>query len=457
MLLIIMARHKKPHKRYMNCFKRFLVFTLFLPCLAVAQNCKLAVLSVNDMHGAYTGIANLMTLSDSLRSLYPDFLLFSAGDNRTGNPFNDFYTPPSMPMTALMNFAGFDASAVGNHEFDSDFDDFKTNMKLSYFPYLMANGYAADSLEWKFEPYRIFETHSGVKVAVVGLIELNSRGIPDVLPSQVSNFTFENPLERAKDFYGLRDSCNVFIYLTHLGASVDTLLARQSAGVVDAIIGGHSHTLIKDGATVDGVLITQAEKSLMYATLTVFDIVDGKVKGRSCQTFDLSEFKPHPAVTTLVGFYSNSEKFNKVVTVFDKDYLGTQAVGAMKVEALKNACGVDIVVQNYGGVRVDSIFKGVFTLADLYRLDPFDNDIVIYELTPSEIDDLLTACQKADKRRRPITSWYERGKLKKCRYYKVAVNTFIDETADFKHKREPRQTGVKSNEALIRYFSAQKK
>ncbi len=436
----------------MNCFKRFLIFTLFLPCLAVAQNCKLAVLSVNDMHGTYTGIPNLMTLSDSLRLIYPDFLLLSAGDNRTGNPFNDFYNPPSLPMTSLMNFAGFDASAVGNHEFDFTFDDFKTIMKLSDFPYLMANGYAADSLEWKFEPYRIFKTRSGLKVAVVGLIELNYRGIPDALPSDVSGFSFYDPLLKAKDFYGLRDSCNVLIYLTHLGYDADKLLAKQSSGIVDEIVGGHSHTLVKDGTVVDSVLITQSEKYLRYATLTLFDIVDGKVTGRSCQTFDLSEFKPHPAAKALADFYSNNEQFNRVVTVFDEDYIGTQAVGEMKVEALKNACGVDIAVQNYGGVRIDTIRSGAFTLADLYRLDPFNNDIVIYELTPSEIENLLTECQGADKSRKPITSGYEKGKLKKGRYYTVAVNTFIYETAVFKHKKEAKQTGLKVTDVIIDYY-----
>lgn len=437
----------------MNCFKRFLTFVILIPCLAVAQNCKLAVLSVNDMHGTYTGIPNLMTLSDSLRLIYPDFLLLSAGDNRTGNPFNDFYATPSLPMTALMNFAGFDASAVGNHEFDFTFDDFKTIMKLSDFPYLMANGYAADSLEWKFEPYRIFKTRSGLKVAVVGLIELNSKGIPDALPSDVSGFSFDDPLSRAKDFYALRDSCNVLIYLTHLGYDADRLLAKQCSGIVDEIVGGHSHTLVKDGTVVDSVLITQSEKYLRYATLTVFDIVDGKVTGRSCRTFDLSEFKPHPAAKALVDFYSNNEQFNRVVTVFDEDYTGTLAVGELKADVLRQACGVDIAVQNYGGVRIDTIRSGAFTLADLYRLDPFDNDIVIYELTPSEIEDLLAACQKSDKDREPITSGYEKGKLKKNRYYTVAVNTFIYETSDFKHKREARQTGIKSNDILIKYFA----
>lgn len=432
---------------------KLILFLLILPLLATGQTCKVAILSVNDIHAEYQRLPNLKTLADSLRGVYPDFLLLSAGDNRTGNPFSDFNETPSLPVTELMNMAGFDASAVGNHEFDySSFEEFKNIMELSDFPYLMANGYAADSLNWKFEPYRIFRTHSGVKVAVTGLIQVSPDGIPDALPSNLKGFSFSDPLQRARDFYFLRDSCNIFIYLTHIGSNADTLLARQSAGVADLIVGGHSHILIKDGADIDGVLVTQAEKYLNYATLTVFDIDNGIITGRSCKTFDLSKYAPDPDAKTMAALFTANERFKQKVTDFNKSLIGTKPIGEMMADAIRETTGADIAVQNAGGVRLDSILSGVFTVADIYRLEPFGDKVVIYELTPSETEALLKACKKADRDRAPLTSGYKKGKLKRNRYYKVAVSSYIAETADFKHKKEPVWTDLRVSDLIFDYL-----
>ena len=61
------------------------------------------ILSVNDMHAAIDLMPRFAALVDSLRGVYPDLLVFSAGDNRTGNPINDQYDPVNYPMIAMMN------------------------------------------------------------------------------------------------------------------------------------------------------------------------------------------------------------------------------------------------------------------------------------------------------------------------------------------------------------------
>ena len=82
---------------------------------------EIVILTVNDMHGHIERMPRLGFVADSLRELYPNLLIFSAGDNRTGNSYNDFYPNHSnYPMIKLMNEIGFDLSAIGNHEFDKD-------------------------------------------------------------------------------------------------------------------------------------------------------------------------------------------------------------------------------------------------------------------------------------------------------------------------------------------------
>lgn len=85
-----------------------------------AMEAEIVILSVNDMHSSIDQFPRFAAMVDSLKAVYPDMLLFSAGDNRTGNPVNDQYNPVNYPMITLMNNVGFNLSAVGNHEWDGD-------------------------------------------------------------------------------------------------------------------------------------------------------------------------------------------------------------------------------------------------------------------------------------------------------------------------------------------------
>ena len=91
---------------------------LMLAIITYAEKREIHILAANDMHAQIEVFPQLAALADSLRTIDPSMLIFSAGDNRTGNPINDKYILPAYPMVALMNQVGFNASALGNHEFD---------------------------------------------------------------------------------------------------------------------------------------------------------------------------------------------------------------------------------------------------------------------------------------------------------------------------------------------------
>ncbi|MBQ2077362.1 MAG: metallophosphoesterase, partial [Bacteroidales bacterium] len=96
----------------------------------------LYVVSVNDMHGNIDNFPQFAALLDTLRKQYPDLLLISAGDNRTGHPVNDRYPKPSYPITQLMNEVHFDLSTLGNHEFDIGVDGLRNVVDWSNFDYV---------------------------------------------------------------------------------------------------------------------------------------------------------------------------------------------------------------------------------------------------------------------------------------------------------------------------------
>ena len=114
------------------------------------QRREVHILAVNDMHAALEAMPRLAAIADSLRTLYPSLLVLSAGDNRTGNPLNDMYSTSGYPMVALMNQIGFNASALGNHEFDMN--SLPALIGLTNFRYLCANITAADSTGIKTRP-----------------------------------------------------------------------------------------------------------------------------------------------------------------------------------------------------------------------------------------------------------------------------------------------------------------
>ena len=103
-----------------NILLSLLVFVALT--LSAQERRELHILSINDPHAAIEQFPRLGFVADSLRTLYPDLLVLSAGDNRSGDPINDMFEIPAYPMVALMNQVGFHATVVGNHEFDSNQD-----------------------------------------------------------------------------------------------------------------------------------------------------------------------------------------------------------------------------------------------------------------------------------------------------------------------------------------------
>lgn len=170
-----------------------LLWLLLVLTTAVAQRREIHILSVNDMHAKLENMPRLAAIADSLRAIDPQLLVFAAGDNRTGSPYNDQFKPTSFPMVAFMNFIGFDASAYGNHEFDSCPDGLAKVVALSNFPYLCANLTPVAEKGINHIPYKVFNI-DGISIGVLGVVQLGTHGLPDTHPDNVRGFDFK-PVE----------------------------------------------------------------------------------------------------------------------------------------------------------------------------------------------------------------------------------------------------------------------
>ena len=352
------------------------------------------ILSVNDIHATVEKMPALASLIDSLRQEDPELIVLSAGDNRTGNPINDRYKEPSYPMTAMMNAIGFNASAVGNHEFDSKVEGLRNQVNKSNFKYLCSNINAPDSMRLHTYPYTFLQAH-GVKIAVLGTIAINSLGIPDCHPNNVIGVTFRQPNDVIPEYRWLKEQSDILLLLSHDGYKEDIITASKYPWI-DVIIGGHSHTKVEGGEMHSGVMITQAVNKLKYATLSTITIKDGKVVNKEAKLLTINpksdkEQTSHLSslVSRLLDEFSDNPELNSVITQASTPFMTQEDLANMEMDALISETGADIAIQNGGGVRFNSFPTGPITVMDILKLDPFGNDAIMYEMTGQEIANFI--------------------------------------------------------------------
>ena len=361
------------------------------------------ILSTNDMHSAIEKMPKLATIVDSLRAIDPALLILSAGDNHSGNPYNDYYQPVGYPMIEMMNLIGFDASAMGNHEYDLGIEGLACMTSLSNFSYLAANLSCPPESGINVRPYQVFDV-GGAKVGVLGITQVGTLGIPDTHPDNTSGLKFESPQSVIPHYKWLTEQCEINVLLTHIGYEQDVELANEFP-YYDLIVSGHSHTQLEGGELHDGVLITQNGKQLPRVTLTTIEVEEGKVVNKKAENIFLDSITPHSkAADALMSYFTSDPKFKRVVAQASTDIDSYQSLGVMMCEAWASTLDCDIAIENYGGVRYDHIPAGPITVKDVLNLDPYKNNPVVMTLTGQELSDLLIACHKVDRNRFPITS-----------------------------------------------------
>ncbi len=365
-----------------------------------AQNKRITILSLNDMHSTIEYFPKFAAIADSLRAIDPNLIVLGAGDNRTGNPYNDRAEIPGYPMIAMMNAVGFNASAIGNHEWDNKWDGFRTLVNLADFPFLCCNIEIPDTMRLHVYPYR-FMNVNGVKVGILGTIQTGVQGIPDCHPDNIVGIKFIDHDDALADYKWMRDQCDVIILLSHDGYTADVETANKYPWL-DQIIGGHSHTLVDANTIKNGVLITQAKNKLSYADITKIYIADGKVVSKTTELINVRGFsKENANVAKMVTDFSHNPSMGMKVVTIEKDLHNSEELGCMMCDAILQETGSDISLQNGGGVRFDSFKCGVMTVADILKLDPFGNEAVVYELTGQEVADYIQNCFIVDESQIP--------------------------------------------------------
>lgn len=240
--------------------------TLLLPRRARAATAlRLTVLHTNDTHsrmepfdsGPYkgrAGIARRATLIKRVRAENPHTLVLDAGDTFQGTPwFNEF--KGSFDIRAMRALT-YDATAVGNHDFDAGAEKLRENLELApKLAALAANFHVEPGsvLHGRIEPHRVFEM-AGRRVGVFGL-GVRFEGL--VNPKLHEGVSYKDPIAAAREQVELlRDrGCDVVIAVSHLGykgysGEPGDLDWPKDVKGVDYVVGGHTHTFLKEPTLV---------------------------------------------------------------------------------------------------------------------------------------------------------------------------------------------------------------
>lgn len=377
---------------------------MLLTLTASAQERReLHILSTNDMHAAIEQFPRLGFVADSLRALYPDLLILSAGDNRSGDPINDMFEIPAYPMVALMNQVGFHATAVGNHEFDSNQYGLAKLIGLSAFSTLCANMEPDPKFNMHVKPYQLFDC-GGISVGVLGITALGSLGTPESHPARMTDIKFMDPLETIKKYEFLRKQCDVVLLLSHLGYKDDVKFSAQLPWV-DIIVGGHSHTQLDGGEIHNGILITQNMKSLPFATHSTLVLEGNKIVEKKAERIAVAgKGEVNNTIAALVQYFSQNPAFKRVLAVAETPFACKEELGCLMCDAYIVETGADFSYQNAGGVRIESHPAGDLTMGDVMMVDPFQNAAVELNVTGKELSDMLISCYDNDNQRFPYVS-----------------------------------------------------
>ncbi|RME04603.1 MAG: bifunctional metallophosphatase/5'-nucleotidase [Planctomycetota bacterium] len=385
-------------------------------------------------------------------------------------------------MVDLMNLAGYDAVALGNHEFDYGQGVVESLDRVADFPFVCANIFKkeSDSRPFYARPYVILERR-GIRVAFLGWIT-------PMVPILVQRSGIEG-LRFSSDFSILqrlvdevrRRGVHLVVLLSHSGYRADVELARRVSGI-DVIIGGHSHTLLRRSRMVGKTVIVQVGSRGRYLGRVRFSLRGGRVVERDYSVFSITpKWGKSSEVRELVERYS--PEIEKVMSAYvgesrvflsRRSERGSSILGNFLCDAMRELAGVEVAFQNRFGIRAD-LPKGRITFREVYQVAPFDNTLVVMELTGEQILRILSrslhqrACldvsglvcyYRSSSRGRGgnrITRVYIQGKpLERRRLYRVVTNSFVAEGGDgyrtFREGRNRRNTYLDHREALRRYI-----
>ena len=375
------------------------------------------ILHTNDVHGAIENYAKVAVLASQYESEGAYVLILDAGDFSQGTSYVSL--SEGAAAIELMNMTGYDAAALGNHEFDYGFEALKKNMESAGFPVLAAN--VKYNGELAFDDAAVFTTPGGTKIGVFGLDTPETA--TKAHPGKIAGVTFasgEEMYQIAQDMATMLredEGCNYVICIGHLGIDDETAAtANRSIDLlgkvtgIDVFIDGHSHSTEEqiaektnaDRKVGDTVITSTGTKLENIGVVTIKDSTittecvptegievpaDNEIAARAAAIIAEVDAE-YGTVFAKTEVTHNGEKGPGNRT--QETNLGDLITDALVWKATEAGESVDAAITNGGGIRA-TIEAGDITKKDINTVLPFGNTLSIIKITGSELLEVLEA------------------------------------------------------------------
>lgn len=360
----------------------------------------LTIVHVNDLDrmegmGDSGGVARLATVIADVRAKGGKVLATSSGDSISPSLLSSF--DEGAHMIALLNMAGLDAMALGNHEFDYGPDILRGRIGEANFTMLSNNAFEPDGTLIDGVTENMMIEVGDHTVGIFGLTTAST-----AVKSTPGDITFGDPVEvAAKTAAALREAgADVVIALAHTDRPEDDQLF--AAGDVDILLSGDDHDLV---IRYDGD-IAMVESSSQASLVTVVTLDIETVEGRrgprvewspAFNVINTAGVTPDPKVAAEVAkyeaFLSKELDIEIGATPVLLDTRRTtvrsteSAFGNLTVDAMRLETGADVAITNGGGIRGDKTYEPgtMITRRDVLTELPFGNKTVLLKVSGADV------------------------------------------------------------------------
>lgn len=402
-------------KKFAIVITCILLVISMLPISAFAVNDNIVILYENDVHCIVEGYSKLAAMKKELQECYDYVGVVSGGDYIQGNSLG--VISKGEYIINLMNLVGYDAVALGNHEFDYKLERLDELVNMMDTEPVCCNFQKVGEDTTCFEPYSIV-SYGDVDIAYIGITTPStiSSSSPAQFKDENGNYIYTF---NSTDLYDVVQSnidsaqaqgADYIIALSHIGYAEDEVygdmedvetLIRNTSGF-DVVLDAHSHTVIEsltiqDKGGNDVLLSSTGTKFEYIGKLTISD------ENLETQLIKTEEYKStDPTVDAYIDqIYSEYSTLGErkvaysEVDLITKDKDGNRLVrnnetnlGDLCADAFRYAVGADIGYINGGNLRAD-ILSGDITFNNMLNVLPFNNSIVLSEVSGQTIKDML--------------------------------------------------------------------
>ena len=385
-----------------------------VPGPAGAGLSSIRILFTNDIHGAVLpsedknnpsilkgGLSNLSSVIKEKQAEAPSITL-DGGDWFQGTYIGGM--DKGETVMKVLNEMNYDATVVGNHDFDYGLDNLHHLVDTANFPVLGGNiiENSTGKVMSGVKPY-IMKEVNGVKVGIIGVAE--DKTATDTNAENTVGLHFENSANTINKYKKEleKQGAHMIVVLSHNGPEVDARMAQQLEGV-DVIVSAHSHQVINPPRVIgDTLLVQSGSKGMNLGQLDlVYDPKTDKVVSYTSASNSITNqnSSKDPAVEGVLApiMPEVNKKMGEVVgettvTLTRRGRFPETIMGDIVTDSMRHATGADVAFTNSGGIR-DEIRPGKITYGDVFKVIPFDNGIVTMDLTGAQLKGVMEESAK---------------------------------------------------------------